>query len=141
MTGWRIGYAAGPREIIQAMTNHTESVNVEPNSIAQKAAVEALNGPQDFIQAMVQEFDKRRRYLVSELNAIPGISCMSPTGAFYAFPNTSGLYGRSCTKNDILFIRPCTIPPRTSTGCASSRRMHSVTIITSDFPMQRPLMK
>lgn len=95
MTGWRVGYAAGPKEIIQAMTNIQSQSTSNPTSIAQKAAVEALKGPQDFINIMVAEFDKRRQFLISELNAIPEITCISPTGAFYAFPNTSKLYGRS----------------------------------------------
>jgi len=95
MTGWRIGYAAGPKEIITAMTNIQSQSTSNPTSIAQKAALEALRGPQDFIQVMTTEFDKRRRFLINELNTIPGISCISPTGAFYAFPNTSKLYGRS----------------------------------------------
>jgi aspartate aminotransferase len=95
MTGWRIGYAAGPKEIIAAMTNIQSQSTSNPTSIAQKAALEALRGPQDFIQVMTTEFDKRRRFLINELNTIPGISCVSPTGAFYAFPNTSKLYGRS----------------------------------------------
>ena len=95
MTGWRIGYAAGPKKIITAMTNIQSQSTSNPTSIAQKAALEALRGPQDFIQLMTTEFDKRRRFLINELNAIPGTSCISPTGAFYAFPNTSKLYGRS----------------------------------------------
>jgi len=94
MTGWRIGFAAGPKEIIKAMTNIQSQSTSNPNSIAQKAAVEALTGPQDFIERMRNEFDKRRKFLVSELNAIPGVSCLSPIGAFYAFPNISGLFGR-----------------------------------------------
>jgi aspartate aminotransferase len=95
MTGWRIGYAAGPKEIIKAMTNIQSQSTSNPTSISQKAAVEALNGPQDFINTMLTEFDRRRRLLVSELNSIPGMSCLTPTGAFYAFPNTSKLYGKS----------------------------------------------
>jgi len=95
MTGWRIGYAAGPKEIIHTMTNIQSQSTSNPTSISQKAAVEALRGPQDFIHIMTAEFDMRRRFLISELNAIPGISCISPTGAFYAFPNTSKLYGTS----------------------------------------------
>jgi aspartate aminotransferase len=95
MTGWRVGYAAGPKEIIKAMTNIQSQSTSNPTSIAQKAALEALKGPQDFINVMVAEFDKRRRFLISELNAIPEISCISPTGAFFAFPNTSKLYGKS----------------------------------------------
>lgn len=95
MTGWRIGYAAGPKEIIKAMTNIQSQSTSNPNSIAQMAAIEALRGPQDFTGTMVSEFNKRREFLVSELNRIPGISCLKPTGAFYAFPNTYGIYGRS----------------------------------------------
>lgn len=95
MTGWRIGFAAGPKDIIKAMTNIQSQSTSNPTSIAQKAAVEALTGPQDFINIMRAEFDKRRRFLISELNAIPGIGCLNPTGAFYAFPNTSQIYGKS----------------------------------------------
>jgi aspartate aminotransferase len=95
MTGWRIGYAAGQKEIIRAMTNIQSQSTSNPTSIAQKAAIEALEGPQDFIHIMLSEFDKRRRFLISELNAMPGMSCLTPTGAFYAFPNTSKLYGKS----------------------------------------------
>ncbi len=95
MTGWRIGFAAGPEEIIKAMTNIQSQSTSNPTSIAQKAAVEALSGPQDFIKVMLAEFDQRRRFLVQELNAIPGMGCLTPTGAFYAFPNVSKLYGKS----------------------------------------------
>ncbi|MGB9715050.1 MAG: pyridoxal phosphate-dependent aminotransferase [Thermodesulfovibrionales bacterium] len=94
MTGWRIGFAAGPKEIIKTMTNIQSQSTSNPNSIAQKAAVEALTGPQDFIKKMVSEFNKRRKFLIEELNAIPGMSCLTPTGAFYAFPNTSNFYDR-----------------------------------------------
>ena len=101
MTGWRIGYAAGPKEIIKAMTNIQSQSTSNPTSIAQKAAVEALTGPQDFIDKMRAEFDIRRKFLVNKLNSIPGISCVTPTGAFYAFPNTSALYDRSAGKEKI----------------------------------------
>jgi len=95
MTGWRIGYAAGPKEIIKAMTNIQSQSTSNPTSISQKAAVEALKGPQDFIASMLAEFDRRRRFLIGGLNSISGMSCLSPTGAFYAFPNTSKLYGKT----------------------------------------------
>jgi aspartate aminotransferase len=95
MTGWRIGYTAGPKEIIKAMTNIQSQSTSNPASISQKAAVEALTGPQDFIRTMLAEFDSRRRFLISQLNSIPGMRCLTPTGAFYAFPNASGFYGRS----------------------------------------------
>src|SRR3989337_2769073 len=94
MTGWRIGYAAGPKEIIKAMTNIQSQSTSNPTSISQWAAVEAISGPQDAIVVMVKEFDRRRRFLVEELNAIPGMSCLTPTGAFYVFPNTSRFYGK-----------------------------------------------
>jgi aspartate aminotransferase len=101
MTGWRIGFAAGPEEIIKAMTNIQSQSTSNPTSIAQKAAVEALTGPQDFVGIMRAEFDKRRKFLVNELNSLPGMSCLTPTGAFYAFPNTSRLYGRTADKQKI----------------------------------------
>lgn len=93
MTGWRLGYAAGPADVIKAMTNIQSQSTSNPNSITQKAAVEALQGPQDFIATMRAEFDRRRKFIVSELNAIPGMSCALPNGAFYAFPNTAKIYG------------------------------------------------
>jgi aspartate aminotransferase len=94
MTGWRIGYAAGPKDIIKAMTNIQSQSTSNPTSIAQKAAVAALTGPQDFISVMHAEFDKRRRFLIEGLNSIEGVRCLRPTGAFYAFPNVSRLYGK-----------------------------------------------
>jgi aspartate aminotransferase len=101
MTGWRIGYAAGPAEIIKTMTTIQSQSTSNPTSIAQKAAVEALNGPQDFIETMRAEFDRRRKFLVSELNGVHGMRCLTPTGAFYAFPNTSALYGKSVNGKEI----------------------------------------
>jgi aspartate aminotransferase len=94
MTGWRIGYAAGPREIIRAMTDVQSQVTSNPASVAQWAAVEALAGPQDEVAKMVGEFDRRRRVIIEGLNRIPGVSCVMPKGAFYAFPNVSGLFGK-----------------------------------------------
>ena len=94
MTGWRIGYAAGPKTIIRAMTDIQSQVTSNPASIAQWAAVEALTGPQDEIAKMVGEFDHRRRAIIAALNAIPGVRCATPKGAFYAFPNVSGLFGK-----------------------------------------------
>jgi aspartate aminotransferase len=94
MTGWRIGYAAGPAALIKAMTNIQSQSTSNPTSIAQKASLAALNGPQDFIAMMTREFDTRRKYMVDRFNKIPGISCFMPTGAFYTFPNVAKLYGR-----------------------------------------------
>src|SRR5512135_2948497 len=89
MTGWRMGYAAGPKDVISAMTKIQSQSTSNPCSITQKAAVEALRGPQEFISVMLAEFDKRRKYIVGRLNAIPGVSCPMPKGAFYAFPRVS----------------------------------------------------
>jgi len=94
MTGWRIGYAAGPADLMAAMDKvQTQNVS-NPVSFCQKAAVEALTGPQDSVQKMVTEFDRRRKYIVQRLNAMAGVKCAMPKGAFYAFPNITGLFGK-----------------------------------------------
>ncbi len=95
MTGWRIGFAAAKKEIISAMSNIQSQSTSNPTSIAQKAALAALNGPQDFVEMMVKEFKKRRDYFVSGLNSIEGVTCYNPAGAFYVFPCFKGLAGRS----------------------------------------------
>jgi aspartate aminotransferase len=94
MTGWRIGYAAGPREVVRAMADFQSQCTSNPATVSQWAAVEALAGPQDDVAKMVGEFDRRRRVIVEELNRIPGVRCAMPQGAFYAFPDVSGLFGR-----------------------------------------------
>ncbi len=101
MTGWRIGYAAGPVEIIKAMTKIQSQSTSNPTSIAQKAAVAALRGPKDCVEEMREEFEKRRNYLVEELNKIPGISCKMPQGAFYAFPNVKELLGKKIASYEL----------------------------------------
>ena len=100
MTGWRIGYAAGPRALIRAMTDVQSQVTSNPSSIAQWAAVAALTGPQDEVAKMAGEFDRRRRLIISGLNALPGVRCVMPRGAFYAFANVSGLFGKTWRKAD-----------------------------------------
>jgi aspartate aminotransferase len=94
MTGWRIGYTVGKKEIISAMSNIQSQSTSNPTSISQYAALAALTGPQDFITMMVNEFQKRRDYLVAELTSIPGVTCYNPRGAFYVFPNFGALTGR-----------------------------------------------
>jgi aspartate aminotransferase len=94
MTGWRIGYAAGPEEIMDAIAKLQSQNTSNPTSIAQKAAVEALNGPQESVGEMVEEFRKRRGAIVKMLNDIPGITCMLPQGAFYVFPDVSAIFGK-----------------------------------------------
>jgi aspartate aminotransferase len=95
MTGWRIGYTAGPEEIVTAMNNIQSQSTSNPNSIAQKASVEALLGPQQEVDKMVSAFTRRRDYIVDRLNGMKGVSCYKPVGAFYVFPNFSSFYGRS----------------------------------------------
>ena len=95
MTGWRIGWACGPKEIMGAMTKMQSQSTSNATSIAQKASVEALNGSQDALPPMVAEFEKRRTYIVDRLNAIPDVTCFRSNGAFYAFPNFSRVYGKS----------------------------------------------
>lgn len=99
MTGWRIGYAAGPKEIISAMSNVQSHATSNPTSIAQKAALAAISGQQDCITEMVDAFDRRRKYIVERLNSIKGISCPMPHGAFYVFPNVSALCGNINSSN------------------------------------------
>jgi len=94
MTGWRIGYTAGPEEIITAMNNIQSQSTSNPTSISQKASVEALMGPQEEVKKMVSAFQERRNYIVERLNRIQGVSCYKPLGAFYVFPNFSSYFGR-----------------------------------------------
>jgi aspartate aminotransferase len=94
MTGWRIGYALGPEPLISAMDKLQGQSTSNPASMAQKAAAAALNGPQACVEEMVRAFDRRRAFMVSRLNAIKGISCFDPGGAFYVFPRVDALFGR-----------------------------------------------
>ncbi|MBI4715803.1 MAG: pyridoxal phosphate-dependent aminotransferase [Nitrospirae bacterium] len=95
MTGWRIGYAVGPKEIIDAMGKIQSQSTSNPNSIAQKGAVAALKGDPSFTEMMVSRFDNRRKYIVERLNRIPGVTCRMPKGAFYVFPRVTGILGKS----------------------------------------------
>ena len=94
MTGWRIGYAAGPKEIIKAIAKIQSQSTTNPSSISQAAAVEALNGTQDFIKERAISFQGRRDLVVKSLNEIDGIECLNPDGAFYVFPSCKGLIGK-----------------------------------------------
>ena len=94
MTGWRIGYAAGPKEIIKAIAKIQSQSTSNPTSISQAAAVEALNGTQDFIQERANSFRERRDFVVERLNDMNGISCLRPEGAFYVFPSCKKLLGK-----------------------------------------------
>jgi aspartate aminotransferase len=94
MTGWRIGYGAGPRKLIKAMSAVQSHSTTNPASISQYAALEALTGPQDFIARNVAAFSRRRDFAVDALNAIPGMQCHKPEGAFYVFPSCAGFIGK-----------------------------------------------
>jgi len=94
MTGWRIGYAAGTTKIIEAMNKIQGQITSNPSSISQVAAVEALNGPQESVQMMRKEYERRRNYIIKHLNSIDGFHCMMPKGAFYAFPNIAMFFGK-----------------------------------------------
>ena len=95
MTGWRIGYTASATELAKAMSSLQSHATSGPNSIAQKASVEALKGPQETIDMMVSEFSRRRLRMVELINEIPGLSCRTPNGAFYVMANVSGLFGKT----------------------------------------------
>ena len=95
MTGWRIGYTGSSKEIAKMMSSVQSHQTSNPNSIAQKAAEEALNGPQDSVAAMHKEFDKRRKYMVERVNNMPLISCIEPLGAFYVFVDAHEVLGKN----------------------------------------------
>ena len=94
MTGWRIGFAAGDKDVISAMSKLQGQSTSNPASIAQMAAVEALNGPQDIVSERTREFNRRKNYIVTRLNNIEGFHCFDPMGAFYAFPSIHGFIGK-----------------------------------------------
>jgi aspartate aminotransferase len=102
MTGWRIGYAAGPIELIKAMDMIQGQQTSGTNSIAQWAAVEALNGPQDFIEANKKIFQGRRDLVVSMLNQAKGLNCPTPEGAFYVYPSCAGLIGKTAPSGNVI---------------------------------------
>ena len=106
MTGWRIGYAAGPENIIKAIRKIQSQSTSNPSSISQAAAVEALNGTQKFIKKRANSFKVRRNFVVNSLNSIKGISCLKPNGAFYVFPNCKKLLGnKTKLKTDTDFVK------------------------------------
>ncbi|MEE8084145.1 MAG: pyridoxal phosphate-dependent aminotransferase, partial [Alphaproteobacteria bacterium] len=102
MTGWRIGYAAGPQPLIQAMATIQSQSTSNPCSISQAAAVEALTGPQDFIAQRAEAFRARRDRVVELLNQAPGITCPKPDGAFYVYPGCDGLIGKTTAEGKVL---------------------------------------
>ena len=107
MTGWRIGYALGPGDVIAAGAKIQSQSTSNPTSIAQAAALEAIRGAQDTVVMMVREFQKRRDVIVERLNGIAGIRCLKPEGAFYVFPNISGLLGKTAKGKQL--SSPCDV--------------------------------
>jgi aspartate aminotransferase len=99
MTGWRIGFGLAPAPIITAMTKLQSHSTSNPTSICQKAAVEALRGPQDSVSAMLAQYRQRRDFVIARLRAIPGVTCAEPRGAFYAYPNLGVVIGKSGIAN------------------------------------------
>lgn len=102
MTGWRIGYAAGPKELIKAMGVIQSQSTSNPSSVSQAAAVEALNGPQDFIKTRAEAFKERRDLVVSMLNQATGIKCHKPEGAFYVYPSCAGTIGKTTPEGKVI---------------------------------------
>jgi len=102
MTGWRIGYAAGPVELIKAMGTIQSQSTSNPSSVSQYAALEALTGPQDFLPAFRAAFQRRRDLVVEMLNAAPGLTCPKPEGAFYVYPDISGCIGKTSAGGTVI---------------------------------------
>src|SRR5215468_10613764 len=102
MTGWRIGYGAGPKPLIKAMGAIQSNSTANPCSISQAAAIEALNGPQDFIAPNNAKFKERRDLVVAALNKIPGLHCPRPEGAFYVYPSCAGLLGKKTPQGEVI---------------------------------------
>jgi aspartate aminotransferase len=103
MTGWRIGYVLGPSDLIGGIVKLQSHSTSNPTSISQKAALEALTGPQESVSVMLAEYARRRTFVVERLRAIPGVKCAEPGGAFYAYPNISAAFGRSGIKDSVDF--------------------------------------
>jgi aspartate aminotransferase len=103
MTGWRIGFGLVPAAIVGAMTKLQSHSTSNPTSIAQKAAVEALRGPQESVRLMLAEYRKRRDFVIERLRKIPGVQCANPRGAFYAYPNIGVAIGRNGIENTLQF--------------------------------------
>ncbi|MCR5876351.1 pyridoxal phosphate-dependent aminotransferase [Phenylobacterium sp. J426] len=102
MTGWRIGYAGGPEPLIKAMAKVMSQTTSNPSSVSQWAAVEALNGPQDFIKPNAKLFEGRRDLVVSMLNQASGVTCPTPEGAFYVYPSVAGLIGKTAPSGKVI---------------------------------------
>jgi aspartate aminotransferase len=103
MTGWRIGFTLAPEPIAQAIVKLQSHSTSNPTSIAQKAGVEALNGPQDSVERMLAEYRRRRDFVVGRLREIPGVTCAEPRGAFYAYPNVGAVLRKGAVEDTLQF--------------------------------------
>lgn len=136
MTGWRIGYCAGPKDLIAAMENIQSQSTSNPTSISQVAAETALNGDQGFIRDMVKAFKERHDYVVSELNSIDGLECLETDGTFYAFPSAHRLMERLGLENDLaltelLIENGVAIVPGSAFGCDGNIRLSIATSMSN----------
>lgn len=137
MTGWRIGYAAGPASLIEAMTNIQSQSTSNPTSISQVAAETALNGDQSFIRAMVKAFKERHDYVVGELNTMPGVSCLAADGAFYLIPNMQGVIERLKLADDVALSEyliekaGVAVVPGSAFGCPGHVRLSIATSLNN----------
>lgn len=141
MTGWRIGYCAGPKELIAAMESIQSQSTSNPTSISQVAAEVALNGEQSFIQDMVKAFKERHDYVVDALNQIPGMDCLATDGTFYVFPSAQGVIERLGLPNDLalaelLIENGVALVPGSAFGCEGNIRL---SIATSMANLQKAL--
>ena len=134
MTGWRIGYAIGPADIISAAGKIQSQSTSNPTSIAQAAALEAISGSQVEVPRMVREFKQRRDVIVDRLNAIQGMHCLKPQGAFYVFPNISALLGRTANGKNLLPLATLPITSSKKPKWLSSRARILVPWKISDSP-------
>jgi aspartate aminotransferase len=103
MTGWRLGYVLGAADLVGAINKLQSHSTSNPVSITQKAAIEALTGPQNSVGEMLEIYAKRRKFVLDRLRAIPGVKCAEPGGAFYAYPNISVAFGKGGIKNSLDF--------------------------------------
>ncbi|KAJ0335391.1 hypothetical protein COL154_014418 [Colletotrichum chrysophilum] len=145
MTGWRIGYAAGPKDLIAAMKKVQSQSTSNPTSISQAASVEALNGDQGCIDSMLVEFKKRHDFVVTELNKMPGVDCIETDGTFYVFPNISGvLKNKPELKDDMDFAeallvdKGVAVVPGTAFGLKNHVRL---SIATSEANLRNALIR
>jgi aspartate aminotransferase len=145
MTGWRIGYAGGPADLIASMKKIQSQSTSNPTSISQAASVEALNGDQSCIQIMLVEFKKRHDFVVAELNTMDGIESLQTDGTFYVFPNISGVLARKPELKDdldfaeaLLVEKGVAVVPGTAFGLKNHVRL---SIATSEANLQAALQR